>query len=105
MAGEIEFDVHPEHIGNAEVTGYLDSKIERVRQMVGERPRWPFTKNLSVQEIQEWFNRFLCVYGKALGSIEYAANFGHISQGQAIAMEMRLKFCINFHTGSVIIGR
>jgi len=105
MSVEIEFDLLPEHVGNAQATAYLDAKIEEVRQMVINRPRPPVTRDLYRYPVQQWLRRFMCRYGKVLGNIEALGNFGVITQQQAKDMEQRLKFLIQFHAGTVMIGR
>jgi hypothetical protein len=101
MADEIiEFDVVPERVGLAEITKYFDDKIEGLRQMVLTRPRSP---NSNFDHFQ-WQRRFMAHYGKVLGALEFAANFGHMPREWQAAIEARVKNMIQHHMGTLIVG-
>jgi hypothetical protein len=102
---QIEFDVVPELVENAEVVGYLDAKIEQVRQMVADRPRPPLSDNLSRYEVEQWCRRFLSRYAKVVGNLEAAVAFHVITPAYAKQLETRLKCLLQYHIGVVMIGR
>ena len=96
---EIEFDVVPERVGLAEISKYFDHKIDELRQMIQTRPVRPQTE----YESFHWQRRFMTHYGKVLGALEFAANFGHMPREMQRRMEAKMKNMIQFHMG-VIMG-
>jgi len=101
----VEYDVLPERVDAADAVGYLESKIEALRQCILERPRPPLTTRLGAPNVNRWFGRFMYLFGEANGAIGAAANFGQITREHAAKMQIGLKGLVNFHTGTVIIGR
>ena len=97
----IEFDVVPERVGIAERTKYLDAKIEKLREMISTRPPMPATE----YEAHQWTRRFMAHYGKVLGAIEYAVDFRDIPHAMGANIEARVKRMIQFHMGTLIIGK
>jgi hypothetical protein len=102
---EIEYDIQPERVGHADVTRYIDTKINSLREMVRSRPLPPLTDLLTSRQVRKWVLKFCMLYGKVLGAIEFAANFRHITHEEARQMTTGIQSLLNFHSGSVILGR
>lgn len=101
----IEFDVTPDPCSQAQVTAYLDAKIEQLRILVRSRPRPPVTDDLMRQQVRMWTYRFLAMHSRVAGNIECAENFGLISHRHAEMLRNGVMAMLQFHQGSMILGR
>lgn len=102
---DIEYDLLPENIGKAEITAYLDKAVDKLREMVRNRPQPPLTDNLTAGDVQKWLRVFMYKLGETHGKIAACADLGHITRDHAKQLDNGIKALINFHVGSVILGR
>jgi hypothetical protein len=97
----IEFDVLPERVGLAEMTKYFDARVESLRQMILSRPAMPKTQ----YEATQWTRAFVSYYGKVLGALEFAVEFGHMPAKMQRQIEQKVKRMLQYHMGTLLIGK
>lgn len=105
MTTPIEHDVAAELIGNEDITRSLDQRIESLREMVRKRPIGTCAEDLSKPEVVTWVRKFMFQLGRAWGHIEAARDSGDISHEHAEQLKNGAMALMQFHSGSVILGR
>ena len=71
-------EVTTQFVTPEQASNYVRSKIGDLRWHMKNQPL-PATNLVNDEIFKRWFNKYLIVYGQAIGAIQTAQAFGHIS--------------------------